>query len=632
METPTAVRRRCAIGAEVQAGGVHFRVWAPKRRRVEVVFEDKRRPVALEAEPGGYFSGLAPGAGAGVLYRFRLDGGDAFPDPASRFQPQGPHGPSEVIDPAYAWSDGSWRGLKREGQVYYELHLGTFTREGTFAAAARELPRLRDLGVTALELMPLADFPGRFGWGYDGVDLFAPSRLYGRPEDLRRLVDEAHRIGLGVVLDVVYNHFGPSGNYLPQYADTWFNTRRAGEWGDPVNYDAPGAEGVREFVVENAAYWVSEFHFDGLRLDATQGIHDDSPAHVLAVLARRAREAAGGRSIVLVAENEPQDTRLVRPPERGGLGLDGLWNDDFHHSARVALTGVREGYLHDYRGRPHELVAALRHGYLYQGQRYAWQKKRRGTPTRDLPPEAFVHYLENHDQVSNYGCGRRLHQLASPGAYRAMTAVLLLGPASPLLFQGQEYAAAQPFVFFADHEPELADKVRAGRIEFLSQFPSAASPAMRERVPAPGSLDTFEACRLDSSQAAGGRHAEALALHADLLRWRRDDAVLAGRARAGFDAAVLDDRAFVLRYLGAQEGQDRLLVVNLGTELVLDVAPEPLLAPPEGARWTLAWSSADPRYGGCGAWEPETEEGWRIQGETAVLLVPAPRPPSPNAR
>jgi maltooligosyltrehalose trehalohydrolase len=621
----TTVERRFAIGAEVHPDGVHFRVWAPRRQSVEVVFDDGELRLPLRPEPGGYFSAFVEGVRAGKRYRFRLDGGESFPDPASRFQPEGPHGPSEVVDPAFEWTDQGWPGLTPEGQVFYEMHVGTFTREGTFAAATGELGRLRDLGITAVELMPLAEFPGRFGWGYDGVDLYAPTRLYGRPDDLRRLVDAAHRAGLGVILDVVYNHFGPSGNYLPQYADTWFDKARPAEWGDPVNYGTAGSEGVREFVVENAAYWISEFHLDGLRLDATQGIHDESPEHVLAVLSRRAREAAGGRRIVLVAENEPQDTRLVRPQREGGQGLDALWNDDFHHSAFVALTGVREAYYHDHRGRAQELLAAVKHGYLFQGQYYAWQKKRRGTPAFGLPPSAFVHYLENHDQVSNYARGERMHRLASPGRQRAMTALLLLGPQTPLLFQGQEYAAPQRFVFFADHEPELAEKVRHGRLEFLSQFASAPAVVRAGGVPDPAAAATFEACKLDASQREHGRHAEALALHTDLLRLRREDPLVSGRERAALDGAVLDDHAFVVRYFG-REGDDRLLVVNLGAELKLEVVPEPLLAPPRDRRWRLMWSSAEPAYGGCGAWEPETGEGWRIQAETAMLLRPAPLP------
>jgi maltooligosyltrehalose trehalohydrolase len=625
MKTAATTRRRYAIGAEVHPGAVHFRVWAPRRRSVDVVFEDGRRPTPLIPEPGGYFVDLVEGVEPGTLYRFRLDGGDAFPDPASRFQPEGPHGPSQVVDPTFAWTDAAWAGVSREGQVVYEMHVGTFTREGTYAAAQRELTHLAELGVTVLELMPLAEFPGRFGWGYDGVDLFAPTRLYGRPEDLRRFVDAAHAAGMGVILDVVYNHFGPDGNYLPQYSDSWLSAR-TGEWGELINYDGEGSAGVREFVSENAAYWIEEFHLDGLRLDATQVIYDESEEHILSALGRRARAAAGRRSILLVAENEAQHTRLVRPRDEGGYGLDALWNDDLHHSARVALTGKREAYYLDYRGRPQEFVSGVRHGYLYQGQHYRWQKQRRGTPALDLPPAAFVSYLENHDQVANSAHGRRLHQLSSPGRYRALTALLLLGPATPMLFQGQEFGAEAPFLYFADHTPELNAKVRAGRHEFLAQFPGAASPAVKERLADPGDPAVFERCRLDHSERE--RHPEAVALHRDLLRLRREDPVLSGRARRAVDGAVLTEHAFVIRLL-AHDGEDRLLLVNLGPEQILEVVPEPLLAPPEGRRWAMAWSSEEPVYGGGGAWDPETDTGWRLPGEAAVLFRPqAPRSPA----
>ncbi|HSF42920.1 MAG TPA: alpha-amylase family glycosyl hydrolase, partial [Thermoanaerobaculia bacterium] len=316
-------------------GGVHFRVWAPRRRKVEVVFEGGPG-LELSAEGGGYFSGLAPEAGAGALYRYRLDDGDAFPDPASRFQPQGPHGPSQVIDPStFAWTDRGWPGITREGQVLYEMHVGTFTPEGTWEAASRELPELAELGITVLELMPVAEFPGEFGWGYDGVDLFAPYHLYGEPDDFRRFVDRAHAAGLGVILDVVYNHLGPDGNYLKQFSEGYFTDRYKNDWGEAINFDGEGSGAVREFFLANAGYWIAELHLDGLRLDATQDVKDASKDHILAAIARRAREAAGERPIYLVAENEPQETRLVRPPEEGGYGIDALWNDDYHHSAMV---------------------------------------------------------------------------------------------------------------------------------------------------------------------------------------------------------------------------------------------------------------------------------------------------------
>ncbi len=624
--------RRLPVGAEVVGpeGGVHFRVWAPKRRTAEAVIEGGPA-VALKAEGNGYFSGHAAAARPGTLYRFRLDGEQQlYPDPASRFQPQGPHGPSEVIDPSrFAWTDQGWRGVAVEGQVIYEMHVGTLTREGTWEAAVRELPALADVGVTVLEVMPVAEFPGRFGWGYDGVDLFAPTRLYGRPDDFRRFVDRAHAAGLGVILDVVYNHLGPDGNYLKAFADAYFTDRYKNEWGEAINFDGPDAGPVREFFVANAGYWVDEFHLDGLRLDATQQIFDQSPEHVLAAITSRVRQAAGGRGTLLVAENEPQETKLVRPPAEGGYGLDGLWNDDFHHSAQVVLSGHNEAYYTDYLGRPQEFVAAMKWGYIYQGQWYKWQKKRRGTPTFGIKPAAFITFIQNHDQVANSARGLRSHQLTSPGLYRAMTALMLLGPGTPMLFQGQEFAASSPFFYFADHKPDLARLVCKGRAEFLAQFPSIAQPYMLACLPDPADPATFERCKLDPAERE--RHPEASALHRDLLRLRREDPVFAAQRPGGLDGAVLGTDAFVMRYFGGEHG-DRLLVVNFGRDLHLDPAPEPLLAPPLGAAWQTAWTSDDPRYGGCGTAPLDTEDNWRIPGWAAVVLKPTTRAPASRVR
>jgi maltooligosyltrehalose trehalohydrolase len=341
------VARRLAIGAEcLPDGRVHFRVWAPRRRSVDVVLEpppgSRARPAAvpLEAERDGYFSGFAPDAASSSRYRYRLDEGDSFPDPASRFQPDGPHGASEVIDSrTFRWTDAEWPGVRLEGAVLYELHVGTFTREGTWTAAAEQLSELASLGITCVEVMPVAEFPGRFGWGYDGVDLYAPTRLYGRPDDFRHFVDTAHSVGLGVILDVVYNHLGPDGNYVKGFSDYYFSKTRKTEWGEAFNFDGEHCAPVREFVTGNACYWVDEFHVDGLRLDATQSIFDDSPRHILTDIGEAMRAAAAGRSILLVGENEPQNTKLVRPVAEGGCGLDALWNYDFLHTALVALTG-----------------------------------------------------------------------------------------------------------------------------------------------------------------------------------------------------------------------------------------------------------------------------------------------------
>jgi len=616
--------RRFPVGGEVTANGVHFRVWAPGRTKVEVVLE--RAPsssIELAAEPGGYFSALAPAARVGDHYRFRLDGEEGlFPDPASRFQPDGPHGPSEVVDPAlFSWTDASWRGVGRACQILYEMHIGTFTREGTWAAALAELPALSQLGVTVLEIMPIAEFPGRFGWGYDGVDWFAPTRLYGAPDDVRRFVDRAHSLGLGVILDVVYNHFGPDGNYITRFTGDYISDAHATEWGAALNFDGKNASGVREFVVSNARYWIEEFHFDGLRLDATQSLFDASPTHIVSEIATAVHEAALPRGAIVVAENEAQEAKLLRPQMHGGYGVDAAWNDDYHHSAMVALTGNCEAFYSDYRGTAQELLSAVKWGYLHQGQRSGWQKKGRGFPALDLDPASFVVFLQNHDQVANSGRGERIHQLTSPGRYRALTALTLLGPATPMLLQGQEFAASSPFLFFADHEGELAKLVREGRRTFLAQFPSLALPETQRRLADPGHPSTFAACKLDFSER--DTHAEAYALHRDLIALRRSDPVFGGAPRRGsVDGFVVSDEAFVLRFFGQNAG-DRLLVVNFGRRHHRDTLSDPLFAPPEGSSWQKVWSSNDAAYGGDGTPPLESERGIDIPAECAIVLAPS---------
>ena len=596
-----------------------------------VVIGSARPEVALSPEGNGYFSGSAATLGSGGRYRFRLDDQEKlYPDPASRFQPEGPCGPSEVVEPrAFAWTDGDWPGVSPRGQVIYELHVGTFTTEGTYAAAAERLESLSQLGVTIVELMPLADAPGRFGWGYDGVNLWAPNRLYGRPDDLRRLVAAAHAAGIGVILDVVYNHIGPNENYLGCFSTDYFTDRYKNEWGDAINFDGDNATPSREFFIENAGYWIEEFHLDGLRLDATQQMFDASDDHILAAIGRRVRVAARGRGTYLVSENETQETRLVRAPDGSpgqisgekGFGLDALWNDDFHHAAMVALTGKAEAYYTDYRGTPQELLSALRWGFLFQGQHYKWQKQRRGTPALDLAAERFVLYLENHDQVANSGLGARLSTLTAPDQLRAMTALLLLAPGTPMLFQGQEFGSTRPFVYFADHDDELAQAVAKGRREFLAQFPSLADPDVQARVPDPAALETFTSCKLDWSER--DRNGQLWTLHRDLLRLRRQDPAFAAQDLTRLLTAVLGAQAMLLRYQCA--AGDRLLLVNLGTDLHLEVAPEPLLAPPLGAGWRTLWSSEDVRYGGRGTAAVETDDGFHLPGHAAVVLAPAVR-------
>ena len=616
---------------------MHFRVWAPAVADVAVEIWSPSEGAssgttpearyALVAEPGGYFSGLVEEAAAGTRYKFRLDG-DAYPDPASRAQPEGPHGPSLVVDPdRYRWSDDGWPGVSRS-LVVYDLHIGTFTREGTWAAAERELPALVELGVTTIELMPIAEFPGAFGWGYDGVNLFAPSHLYGSPDDVRAFVDAAHALGLSVILDVVYNHFGPDGCYLDKFTPHYFSTEH-NEWGRYLNFDGDSSEPVREFFTANGAYWIDEFHFDGLRLDAVQAIVDRSGAPIVREIVAAVHRAAGGRRTWVVGENEPQRSDLIRPVSEGGCGIDALWNDDFHHTAMVALTGRREAYYTDYGGTPQEFISAAKHGFLYQGQWYRWQHQPRGTPCLGLPPAAFVAFVQNHDQVANSWAGQRMHELTSPGKSRALTALLLLGPWTPMLFQGQEFAASSPFLYFADHSGELADNVRRGRKEFLSQFESLAHVEGDEAPPDPDNRLTFERSKLDHSER--DRHGGVFAMHAALLQLRASDPTFQAQGAFGLDGAVLTPQAFVLRFFGphgnghpAGSLSDRLLLINLGAQVELPILPEPLLAPPSGYEWRLTWSSEDRLYGGSGMPETFLSDGWRLPAECAWVLSPAP--------
>ena len=611
------VGRRFPAGAELTRDGVSFRVWAPERTTVAVVVKGVDHELA--SERNGYFHGVIADLAAGAHYQFRLDCEAAlYHDPASRFQPEGPEGPSQVVDPwAYRWHDQEWAGLTIDDQVLYEMHVGTFTPQGTWRAAADKLPFLKDLGITAIEMMPVNDFVGRFGWGYDGVDWFAPTRLYGTPDDLRAFVDHAHRLGIGIILDVVYNHVGPTGNVLASFSKHYFTDVYENDWGAALNFDGPNAHGPRDLVISNAAYWIEEFHFDGLRLDATQNINDGSRPHVIAELARAARLAAGSRNIIIIAENEPQLSDLVRPVEAGGFGLDAVWNDDLHHSAMVAVTGHNEAYYEDHQGVPQEFISAAKYGYLFQGQTYAHQRKPRGMAGLDLGPQAFVIFAQNHDQVANSGSGNRLGQLTSPGRLRALTALLLLMPGTPMLFQGQEFGASTPFLFFADHGQDLAETVRKGRADFLHQFPSLASDAAQARLRGPELGETFQACVLDWSEAEA--HSTAVALHRDLLALRRCDRAFSNKGRVKVDGSVLSDEAFLLRFFSDQ-GSDRLLLVNFGRDLTRRSVADPLIAPPKSRSWRAIWSSEDPAYGGAGTPPFEDEAGLHIFGHAALVL------------
>lgn len=609
------------VGAIVGDRGVAFRAWAPVQQEMSVVFDDGPE-VAMARDRDGYFSAHVRDARAGQRYWFRLNEG-LRPDPASRFQPEGPTGPSQIVDPhAYRWNVESWRGAPPLHQnVFYELHVGTFTQEGTWSAAERRLDELAELGVTTIEMLPLAEFNGRFGWGYDGVDLFAPSHLYGTPDDLKHFIDAAHAARIAVILDVVYNHFGPVGNFLRDFAPTFFG--KPGEWGDTINYDGPGSGPVRRFMIENAAYWIAEFRFDGLRFDATHGIHDSSEEHIVSEMCAAARAAAAGRRVVLVGETEPQDTRLLRASGAYRDGLDAMWNEDWHHSAFVALTGRRQAYFTDYQGTASELASMARHGTLYQGQWYSWQRHSRGGFALGLPSSAFVSFLENHDQVANTGLGLRLFHCVDHAKWRTLSALLLAGPHLPLLFQGVELASSRPFTYFADHEGDLAAAVRKGRLRFLSQFPGLTTDAMTRSMPDPTDEAAYAACKL-RHDAEKDKRDWTLKLHHDLLQLRRTDPVLCrvGTSEVRIESSAPAPHVLLLRYLS--EFGDRLIVANLDDDF-LSPMNDPLLAPAPGDCWRVLWNSEHPAYGGSGT-IPFVEAGrWLLTARSAAILSSTPR-------
>ncbi len=629
------LNRRLPIGAELQSDcAVHFRVWANKPKRVELalVTSPSNPPVLfpMEAESDGYCSLRSMEAKIGMRYGFRLDGGEQiYPDPASRFQPDGPAGLSQIIDPnGFQWTDERWAGPKPLGQVVYEMHLGTFSPEGTWAGAMRELPELARIGITLIEVMPVADFPGKYGWGYDGVSMFAPSRLYGQPDDFRRFVDTAHSLGLGVILDVVFNHFGNIDNYLGVYSEHYHTSKYQNEWAAAINFDGPHCHGVREFFTANVRYWVQEFHLDGFRYDATQSIFDCSGEHILAVVNAAAREAAGNRRVYLVAENEPEDVRLVQSPDQCGYDMDAMWNDDFHHAAHVRLTGNNPAYYSDFLGTTAELAAAVKWGFIYQGQYSRWQEKRRGTPTRGLRTNAFVSFLQNHDQVSNSPTGQRIQQLTSSGKYRAMTALWLVAPQTPLFFQGQEFAASAPFQFFADYQGEIAEAIRKGRADFLSQFPTVDTPDGRKSLPNPLDPAVFERCKLDLSERE--RHSQIYQFHIDLLKLRREDPVFCRQRADLLETAVLTGDALIVRYFG-DDNDDRLVIANFGADLHMVVLAHPLLAPPIGKKWRKIFDTNQRCYGGLGGAPLERSEDWFLAAECTIVLRSCGRP-AKNAR
>ncbi|MFL5346171.1 MAG: malto-oligosyltrehalose trehalohydrolase [Hyalangium sp.] len=600
-----------SLGAWVEAGPrVRWRAWAPGHQEVQVVLHDAEgkpgKVLPMSPEPGGFFGAVLEGAGAGVRYKLRVDGEGPFPDPWSRSQPQGVHGPSEVVVPDFAWTDTGWKGLGPEGLVVYEVHVGTATPEGTFEALIPKLKGLRELGITALELMPLASFPGSRNWGYDGVDLFAPHHAYGGPTGLRRLIDAAHAHGLAVLIDAVYNHFGPDGNYLRCYSPHYFTARHHTPWGDAVNYDGEQSGPVRELVLSNVDMWIRDYHADGLRLDAAHAIVDDSSPHLLAEIVSRARAAAPGRRVLVIAEDERNEARLLRPSSEGGLGLDGVWADDLHHQLRRAFAGDSEGYYQDYTGSAEDIARTLRQGWFYEGQVSKNQGHARGTPASGLPPTGFVHCIQNHDQVGNRAHGERLGHDVPPAAFRAMSTLLLLSPYTPLLFMGQEWNASTPFLFFTDHHEELGRLVTEGRRKEFAGFARFAG----DTVPDPQARETFERSCLDWSEAERPPHSQIRALYRELLRLRATEPALKVHERGGYDVRPLGAHALVLERKGA--GQRLLVFVNVKGQLEHRL-PEPARAQ------VVLWSEA-PGFGGSGQTPPLREGLVRLDGPSALVV------------
>lgn len=593
---------RMPFGAELQGGVTRFRLWAPAARSVEVDFPVEKTALAMVPEHDGWFVAHRPGLAAGTRYGFRIDGRAPVPDPASRANPEDALGPSALVDPAaFAWTDGAWRGRPWEEAAIYELHIGTFTPEGTFRGVIAALDHLVALGITAIELMPVADFQGLRGWGYDGVLPYAPDAAYGTPEDLKALIDAAHARNLMVLLDVVYNHFGPEGNFLSQYAPGFFNESHRTPWGAAINFDGAGSRHVRDFFISNALYWLEEFHFDGLRLDAVHAIADDSRPHIIPELASAIANGPGARRQVhLVLENDRNEARWLETGFAAPHPASAQWNDDFHHAAHVLVTQERSGYYRDYAKKPAVALArALAEGFSFQGERSPHRHgAARGEPSAQLPPTCFVNFLQNHDQVGNRALGERLCHIAPPAALRLATAVLILAPGIPMIFMGDEFAASTPFLYFCDFTGDLAKAVREGRRKEFAAFDAFRDPSARLAIPDPNDPVTFARSRLDWTEIDRPGHAEWLVLHSKLLALRQLAIVphLAGPARARH--TVIDQTGIAVDWI-LGDGTGLHLRANFSGAVCLGMPPAPgeILhrthdAPPNSlmAPWSGVWT------------------------------------------
>ncbi|MDP9039674.1 MAG: malto-oligosyltrehalose trehalohydrolase [Acidobacteriota bacterium] len=603
------------FGAQVQDdGSVRFALWAPGVEHVTLAIEGPREILLpLQRDPHGFFSLTTRSARVGSRYRFVLPDGMRVPDPASRFQPEDIHGPSEVIDPAaFPWQDTPWRGRPWNEAVVYELHLGTFTAAGTFQAAIARLDHLVQLGVSAVQIMPVADFPGSRNWGYDGALLFAPDSSYGRPEDFKAFVEAAHARGIGVILDVVYNHFGPDGNYLPLYAPQTFTQRHKTPWGDAVNFDDEGSDTVRRFVLDNTLYWLEEFHLDGLRFDAVHQIRDDTGTHILDQIAHTIRSRDWGRPIHLILENEKNEaSRLLRNALQDPEEYTAQWNDDMHHVLHVAATMESHGYYGDYVEDTGKLGRALAEGFAFQGQHMTCAGAERGEPSAHLPPTAFVAFMQNHDQVGNRAFGDRIHAIASPEAVHAIAAIYLLLPQIPMLFMGEEWGTTRPFPFFCDFQGELRELVREGRRAEFASFPEFQDPHMRDRIPDPGAPETFLSGKLDWNEISAPEHAHWLDWYTRILAVRRQKLVplipqIGGNAGT---FRVLGPGSVCIRWQ-VDSSMELALTANLCTRTIDDV-PDPIGE-------TLWQQGAEQQGGRMAPWSVR----WSLQHQPTPLSVP----------
>jgi maltooligosyltrehalose trehalohydrolase len=589
------------LGAWIGPNSTHFRVWSPNARSLDLIIAPSPhtpasvRPLQIAGE--GYFTGEFPDIPAGTRYQFRIDGLNAYPDPASRFQPEGVHGPSEVVDPSlFPWTDVHWTGLKMEELILYELHVGTFTPQGSFNGVSEKLKALQDLGITAIELMPVADFPGNRNWGYDGVDLFAPARCYGTPDDLRHLVNEAHSLNIGVFLDVVYNHLGPDGAYLGAFSPYYFSSRHKSPWGDAVNFDDEHSKQVRNFFIENALYWIHEYHIDGLRLDATHAMADDSPAHFLKELAQKVHASCPKeRNVLLIAEDDRNQAQLIQPPDQGGYGLDGVWADDFHHQTRRLLAGDNEGYFQDFSGNIKDLAQTLRQGWFYTGQKSVFRKHPRGTRAEGIPPQKFVHSLQNHDQVGNRAMGDRLHFEVDLASFRAVSALFLLSPATPLLFMGQEWGASTPFCYFTDHPQALGKSVTQGRLNEFRNFKAFSEPSAILSIPDPQASSTFIESKLNWQERRRQPHTGILDLYRDLIKLRKTEPTLQEKLIPSFKIEALGENIIAVKREAVDKTSLLIVACLKGQEKIL-IGTHSITQPPTGKQWTLLWTTEDPQY------------------------------------